>query len=79
MFGDVVGDGVGEVVFADQGFADDVGVCEGGGWVREEVREVDLFVGSYLKEWGRWGWEIHEAGYKGIGRGSELGFYGFED
>jgi len=50
VFGEPGGDGVREVVFPDEGFADYVGVCEGGGWVGEEVGEVEGFVGGDLED-----------------------------
>jgi hypothetical protein len=51
VFGKPGRDGVREVVFPDEGFADYVGVCEGGGWVGEEVSEVEGFVGGDLEDW----------------------------
>lgn len=47
-------DGVGEIVFADEGFAEKVGVGEGCGGMTEEVGEVDGFVRGDLEE-GRCG------------------------
>lgn len=41
-----------EVVLADQRFADDVGVRKRGARVREQVREVEGFVGEELKDGG---------------------------
>lgn len=38
VFGEPGRDGVREVVFPDEGFADDVGVCEGGGLARRWVK-----------------------------------------
>lgn len=52
-------------MFADQGFADDVGVCKGGCWVVEEMGEVYGFVGEELKE-----------GVLGCGEGDGEGFFG---
>lgn len=37
-------------MFPDESFADYVGVCEGGGWVREDVFEGKGFIGAYLEE-----------------------------
>jgi hypothetical protein len=51
VFGKPGRDGVREVVFPDEGFADYVGVCEGRGWVGEEVSEVEGFVGGDLEDW----------------------------
>lgn len=51
-----------EVMFADQGFANHIGVCEGCGWVGEEVGEVEGFVRSDLEEGGGRGREGGEGG-----------------
>ena len=50
------GDGVVEIVLPDQGFADDVAVCEGSMGVGEEVIEIEGFVGGYLEEKIIWLW-----------------------
>ena len=58
VFGEPGGDGVGEPVFPDEGFADDIGVCEGGMGMGHQVVEVEGFVGSYLEEASLWGGEV---------------------
>lgn len=45
---------MGEIVLADKGFTENVGVGEGGGGMGEEVGEVDGFVRGDLEE-GRCG------------------------
>jgi hypothetical protein len=52
VFGEVVCDCVGEVVLADKGLADDVGVGEGGGGVCEDAVEGEGFVGEDEEAWG---------------------------
>lgn len=39
-----------QVVFADEGFADYVGICHGCGRMGEDMAKVDFFVGGYLKK-----------------------------
>ena len=51
-------DSVSEVVFPNQSFADDVGVCQGCGRISGKVFEIGSFVGGDLEDWRRWVWEL---------------------
>lgn len=46
----MVRDSMGEVVFPDKGFADDVGTGEGGGRVVHDVFESQLLIGGPIQE-----------------------------
>lgn len=52
-----------EVVFPNQGFADNIGVCEGCGGMGEDVVEVEGFVGGDLEEGRCWCWKLRNCGY----------------
>ena len=64
--GEVRGNGVYHVVLSDEGFADYIGVCEGGFGVCEEVVEGERFVLRDLEE-GRSGMgEVGKSGNEGV-------------
>lgn len=60
-------DGEGEVVLADEGLADHVGICKGYSGVREKIIEVDSFIGRDLQE-GQFG-----GGNDGTGSDERVG------
>ena len=62
VFGQPGGDGVGEPVFPDEGFADDVGVCERGSRVGRQVVEIKALVRGDLKAWRGWRGEFGKGG-----------------
>lgn len=76
---DPVADGGAEVVLADQRFADHVGVGEGRGGVREEVREVEGFVLCDLQAGCCAGGELVKGGDEGVGGGGQAGGEGGEE
>ena len=43
-----------EVVFPNESFADDVGVCQRCRWIGGKVFEIGSFVGGDLEYWRRW-------------------------
>lgn len=65
-------DGVRKIVFAYQGFADDVGVCERSGRMGEEVSEVEAFVRGDLQNRRFRSRKLGKRGDKGIGGGRKL-------
>ena len=66
MFGKPGGDGVGEPMFSDECFADDVGICEGGLGVCHEVVEIKALVRPDLKAWIRWRGKVRKRGYQAV-------------
>lgn len=69
VLSDVVGDGVGEVVFADEGLADDVRGEEGAVGMGEGVGEGEGFVGGVGEEGGGWGLVVLAMWLYGVYRG----------
>ena len=57
-----------EVVFPNQSFADDVGVCQGCDWMGGKVFEVGGFVGGDLQYWRRWAGQLRH-GSDGVPKG----------